>query len=221
MALSKSILSARSMQHPCMIYWRQGLEACLQGESSINGRPIIAVERKACKNWFYMCMRWGLRGAATYVYKHTYSSWRCVCVCILTIASERRDSTLRIAVGLCLGTTICAPHICHSCGAEVSACGTHGISCKSSVGRHSHHAAINDNIHCTLTTGLSRSTANPRITSHTTVREICGYANPQEPIRWPTLHSTQLLSPMHVLPSGKGDLSGSRTTAAFGEVGIW
>ena len=70
-------------------------------------------------------------------------------------------------MGLRLGTTICAPHICHHCGAEVSACGTPGISCKSSVGRHSRHAAINDIIHCTLTTagilcrleppGLSRS----------------------------------------------------------------
>ena len=61
---------------------------------------------------------------------------------ISSVGLRMDDSTLRIAVGLCLGTTICAPHKCHRCGAEVSACGTHGISCKSSVGRHSRHAAI-------------------------------------------------------------------------------
>ena len=77
------------------------------------------------------------------------------------------DSTLRIAVGLRLGSPICAPHLCQHCGAEVSASGTHGLSCKSSKGRHIHHAAINDIIHRSLTTaglpsrleppGLSRS----------------------------------------------------------------
>ena len=86
---------------------------------------------------------------------------------ISSVGLKMDDSTLRIAVGLRLGTTICAPHICQHCGAEVSARGTHGLSCKYSEGRHFRHAEINDIIHRTLTTagipsrleppGLSRS----------------------------------------------------------------
>ena len=77
------------------------------------------------------------------------------------------DTTLRIAVGLRLGTTICAPHICQCCGAEVSAQGIHGLSCKASIGHHFCHAAINNIIHHTMSaagiparlepTGFSRS----------------------------------------------------------------
>ena len=70
-------------------------------------------------------------------------------------------------VGLQLGTSICAPHLCQHCGMEGSACGTHGLNCWSSEGRHPRHAAINDIIHRTLSSaglpsqlelpGLSRS----------------------------------------------------------------
>ena len=77
------------------------------------------------------------------------------------------DTTLRITVGLRLGTTIYAPHICQCCGAEVSAQGIHGLICKASIGRHLCHAAINDIIHRTMSAasipahleppGLSRS----------------------------------------------------------------
>ena len=77
------------------------------------------------------------------------------------------DTTLRIAVGLRLGTTICAPHICQCCGVEVSAKGTHGLSCKASSGRHFRHIAMNDIIVRTMSAagiparleppGLSRS----------------------------------------------------------------
>ena len=71
------------------------------------------------------------------------------------------DSTLRIAVGLRLGSPICAPHLCQHCGAEVSASGTHGLSCKSSKGRHICHAAINDIIHRSLTTAGLPSRLEP------------------------------------------------------------
>ena len=46
------------------------------------------------------------------------------------------NESLRIAVGLRLGTAICVPHLCRCCGAEVTALGTHGLSCRSSSGRY-------------------------------------------------------------------------------------
>ncbi len=45
-------------------------------------------------------------------------------------------SSLRMAVRLRLGITICAPHFCRHCDAEVPSRGLHGLSCKSSEGRH-------------------------------------------------------------------------------------
>ena len=86
---------------------------------------------------------------------------------LTSVGLRMDDSTLRIAVGLCLGTPICTPHICQHCGAEVLSRGTHGLSCRSSEGRHPRHAAVNDIIHRTLSSagipsrleppGLSRS----------------------------------------------------------------
>ncbi len=55
--------------------------------------------------------------------------------------------SLRIAVGLRLGTAICAPHHCQFCGAEVSSLGLHGLCCRKSEGRHSRHASLNDIYH--------------------------------------------------------------------------
>ncbi len=86
---------------------------------------------------------------------------------ITSVGLRMDDSTLRIAVGLRLGTPICTPHVCQHCGKEVTSHGTHGLSCRSSEGRHSRHAAVNDIIHRTLSSagipsrleppGLSRS----------------------------------------------------------------
>ena len=80
---------------------------------------------------------------------------------VTSVGLRMDDTTLRI------GTTICAPHICQCCGVEVSAQGTHGLSCKASSGRHFHHAAMNDIIVHTMSAagiparleppGLSRS----------------------------------------------------------------
>ena len=60
------------------------------------------------------------------------------------------NSCLRIAMGLRLGTSIYAPHICQHCGAEVFALGLHGFSCRSSEGQHMRHSALNDIIHRSL-----------------------------------------------------------------------
>ena len=52
------------------------------------------------------------------------------------------DSTVRVAVGLRLGTRIilCGAHTCQHCEAEVSRLGRHSLSCKKSV----RHTALND-----------------------------------------------------------------------------
>ena len=76
------------------------------------------------------------------------------------------DSALRIAVGLRLGTAICAAHQCRHCG-EVDCRGTHGLSGHHSEGWLYRHGSINSIIHRALTSakissrleleGLSRS----------------------------------------------------------------
>ena len=61
------------------------------------------------------------------------------------------DETVRVAVGLRLGTPLCQPHGCSHCGSEVDPLGTHGLSCRWSEGRHPRHAVLNDIIHRSLT----------------------------------------------------------------------
>ena len=48
------------------------------------------------------------------------------------------------AVGLRLGLPLCSPHTCHLCGKDVDELGTHDLSCRRSLGRHSRHSWIND-----------------------------------------------------------------------------
>ena len=66
---------------------------------------------------------------------------------ITSLGLRMDDTTLRIAVGLRLGTAICGAHLCHHCGAGVDCLGTHGLSCQHSEGRLHRHAYINDIIH--------------------------------------------------------------------------
>ena len=68
------------------------------------------------------------------------------------------DDVMRIAAGLHLGVAICHPHQCYSCSADVDSLGTHGLSCRSSSGRHCRHAAVNDIV--------KRSLDSPKIPSH-------------------------------------------------------
>ena len=65
-------------------------------------------------------------------------------------------------MGLRLGTSICAPHICQHSGAEVSAQGLHGLSCSSSEGQHiMRHSALNDIIHRSLSAAGVPSRLDP------------------------------------------------------------
>ena len=54
------------------------------------------------------------------------------------------NDSLRIAVALRLGATICLPHRCGHCGDPVGSSGIHGLSCLYSQGRRSRHDAINE-----------------------------------------------------------------------------
>ena len=72
------------------------------------------------------------------------------------------DDTIRVAVGLSLGSPLCRPHICHHCGAEVNSHATHGLSCRHwSEGRHFRHAAINDIVHRALSSAKIPSRLEP------------------------------------------------------------
>ncbi len=65
---------------------------------------------------------------------------------ITSIGLRLDDEAIRLAVGLRLGTSLCAPHHCH-CGDPVDARGTHGLSCRRNKGRVARHAAMNDFVH--------------------------------------------------------------------------
>ena len=71
------------------------------------------------------------------------------------------DDSIRIAIGLRLGADICEPHIC-PCGTHVDSRGTHGLSCRSSAGRQSRHAQINDLVWRSLFRANIPSTKEPR-----------------------------------------------------------
>ena len=54
------------------------------------------------------------------------------------------NNTIRIAVGLRLGTALCLPHDCSQCGARVDETGVHALSCRRSQGRLPRHSSLND-----------------------------------------------------------------------------
>ena len=71
------------------------------------------------------------------------------------------DESIRVAVGLRLGTPLCQPHSCNLCGAKVDHLATHGLNCRWSTGRHSRHATLNDIIHRALATATIPSHLEP------------------------------------------------------------
>ena len=54
------------------------------------------------------------------------------------------NESLRIAIGLRLGTAICQPHKCVNCGNMVDSTGRHGLSCKKPKGTIPRHQHVND-----------------------------------------------------------------------------
>ena len=80
---------------------------------------------------------------------------------ISSLGLRMDDNTIRVSVGLRLGTTHCRPHACHHCGAEMNHLGTHDLSCVRSEGRHHRHAALNDIVHRALTAAHITSRLEP------------------------------------------------------------
>ena len=86
---------------------------------------------------------------------------------VTSLGLRMDNNTVRVAVGLRLGSPLCRPHTCHHCGVQVDSTARHGLSCKWSEGRHQRHAAVNDIVHRAMSaahlpsrlepTGLSRS----------------------------------------------------------------
>ena len=66
---------------------------------------------------------------------------------VFSLCLKMDNDTIRIAVGLRLGSSLCRPHTCHHCGVEVDCLATHGLSCRWSEGPHFCKAALNDIIH--------------------------------------------------------------------------
>ena len=80
----------------------------------------------------------------------------------VTSLGLRMDNlTIRIAIGLRLGLSLCRPHSCHHCGFEVTHLAVHGLSCRKSEGRHHRHASINDTIHRAMTAAKIPSRLEP------------------------------------------------------------
>ena len=71
------------------------------------------------------------------------------------------DASLRIAVGLRLGTATCGAHQCRHCGVEVDGRGIHGLSCRHSEGRHYRHGTVNSFIHKALVSAKIPSQLEP------------------------------------------------------------
>ena len=80
---------------------------------------------------------------------------------ISSLGLRMDDNTIRVAVGLRLGSSLCSPHTCQHCEAEVDQLGIHGLSCKKSVGRHYRHSAINDILHRALSSAKVPSRLEP------------------------------------------------------------
>ena len=71
------------------------------------------------------------------------------------------DDTVRVAVGLRLGTRVCGPHNCKHCETVVDELGRHALSCRKSEGRHQHHAALNNTFPRALTSAHIPSRLEP------------------------------------------------------------
>ena len=75
------------------------------------------------------------------------------------------DDTVRVAVGLRLGTRVCGPHNCKHCETVVDELGRHALSCWKSEGRHQRHVALNDAFQRALTSAHIPSRLEPTKTN--------------------------------------------------------
>ncbi|KAL5505757.1 hypothetical protein EMCRGX_G007249 [Ephydatia muelleri] len=99
---------------------------------------------------------------------------------VTSLGLRMDDNTIRIAIGLRLGTPLCIPHLCYHCGANVDTLGTHGLSCRFSAGRHFRHAMLNDILHRALSSANVPSRLEPTGLDQTDASEVCAAANQAE-----------------------------------------
>ena len=71
------------------------------------------------------------------------------------------EETVRVAVALRLGATVCEQHRCRLCGRQVDTLGLHGLSCLKSAGRLPRHAQLNEVIRRGLTSAGFPSILEP------------------------------------------------------------
>ena len=68
---------------------------------------------------------------------------------IASVGTRLDDESIRIAVGLRLGTPVCIPHTC-KCSKAVQNNGLHGLDCHKTGGRHARHSELNAIVHRSL-----------------------------------------------------------------------
>ena len=71
------------------------------------------------------------------------------------------NESVLIAIGLRLKSPLCLPHQYTHCGESADQQASHGLSCKYSQGRHSHHRALNDIIYRALVSAKISSRHEP------------------------------------------------------------
>ena len=69
----------------------------------------------------------------------------------LSALGLRMDDSIRVAVGLRLGSALCIPHACALCGAQVDETRVHTLSCCKSKGKLPRHSYLSDIIKRALT----------------------------------------------------------------------
>ena len=70
-------------------------------------------------------------------------------------------NTVRIAVGLLLGSPFATPTPVTTCGVQVDGTATYGLSCKWSEGHHQRHATVNDIVHRAMSAAYLPSRLEP------------------------------------------------------------
>ena len=88
-------------------------------------------------------------------------AWLCVPP-VSSLGLRMCNDSIRVAVGLRLGVSLCTPHLCSLCKSPVDASGVHGLSCRMSKGRLPRHSALNNIIHRALSAANIPSTLEPR-----------------------------------------------------------
>ena len=122
------------------------------------------------------------------------------------------DETIRIAVGLRLGTPLCVPHPCQHCGEQVDQSATHGLSFVRSQGRNPRHAELNQFFHRTLASIKVPSTLEPQGLSHKDRRRPDGMSlipwSHGRALIWDvTVHDTLAPSYLHLSSSRAGSVA--------------